>query len=403
MIEKPEKLKKSKKLYNTGSIHNTAIFKIGENIKTKALILLTVTFLLSTCVYKAPHFDEMKWQNETSHQNPAMLYGPHSKDGKFYNPWMPMDRSGLGRVLRWRLTEKSPYTDEEISFKPVFVPGLKERIEKMAGEDFIAWIGHSTFLIRIHGEYWLTDPMFSDRALVPKRKTPPAISLEEMKELDGKLNVIVSHNHYDHFDKPSIAGLPDDTRVFVPLGLKKPVEDLNKRHVTEMDWWQTIDLGNGSKLVCLPVQHWSRRISQSIDTTLWASFLLITPYSTIYYGADSGYFIGFKEIGRLYPGIDYALMPVGAYHPRWFMHYAHMNIDEVLQAFDDLGAKHLIPTQWGTFQLGDEPIGYPILDLKRTMAKKGFDPSKVIIMNLGEIVPIKIKIAKDPSKAGQAA
>jgi len=353
-------------------------------------VIIFVCFIsLSACIYKAPPFDEMKWRNDTSHQDPALLYAPHVKDGKFYNPWMPMDRTGLGRVLKWKLTEKDDFTDEEISFMPGFVPDLKQRIEKMSGEDFITWIGHSTFLIRINGEYWLTDPIFSERALFPKRKTPPAISLEEMKGLGGRINVIISHNHYDHYDKPSIAGLPDDARVYVPLGFKKSVEGLNKRHVTEMDWWQTINLGNGSRLVCLPAQHWSRRISQGMNTTLWASFLLITPHGTIYYGGDSGYFVGYKEIGRVYPGIDYALMPLGAYRPRWFMHYAHMNIDEVLQAFGDLGAQYLIPTQWGTFQLGDEPIGYPIIDLRRTMKEKGFDASRVMIMDLGEIVPIK--------------
>jgi L-ascorbate metabolism protein UlaG (beta-lactamase superfamily) len=320
-----------------------------------------------------------------------MLYAPHFRDGKFFNPWMPMEQSGLGRVLKWKLTQKGEYTDEEKSFKPGFATDLKSRIAKMPGEDFIAWIGHSTFLIRINGEYWLTDPMFSDRALLPKRKAPPAISLDEMKELGGRLNIIISHNHYDHYDKPSIKDLPVETRVFVPLGLKKSVEDLNKQFVTEMDWWQTIDLGNGSKLVCLPVQHWSRRLSQGINTTLWASFLLITPNATIYYGGDSGYFIGYKEIGKIYPEIDYALMPVGAYHPRWFMHYAHMDMKEVLQAFDDLGAKHFIPTQWGTFQLGNEPIGYPIIDLKRTMTEQGFDASRVVIMDLGELVRVEPK------------
>ena len=360
----------------------------------KIFILCMCLISLSTCIYNAPPFDEAKWRNDVSHTDPAMLYAPHFKDGKFFNPWMPMEQSGLGRVLKWKLTQKDEYTDEEKSFKPGFVSDLKNRIEKMQGDDFIAWIGHSTFLIRINNEYWLTDPIFSERALLPKRKTPPALSIDEMKELGGRLNVIISHNHYDHFDKPSISGLPVETRVFVPLGFKKSVEGLNKQYVTEMDWWQTIDLGNGSKLVCLPTQHWSRRISQGMNTTLWASFLLITPNGMIYYGGDSGYFMGYKEIGKIYPGIDYALLPVGAYHPRWFMHYAHMNIHEVLQAFDDLGAKHFIPTQWGTFQLGNEPIGYPIIDLKRTMTEQGFDASKVAIMDLGEIIPIESKAKK---------
>jgi N-acyl-phosphatidylethanolamine-hydrolysing phospholipase D len=323
-----------------------------------------------------------------------MLYAPHFKDGKFFNPWMPMDRSGLGRVLKWWLTQKDEYTGEEKSFKPGFVPNLKNQIEKMPGEDFVAWIGHSTFLIRINGEYWLTDPMFSERALLPKRKTPPALSLEEIKGLNGRLNVIISHNHYDHYDKPSIKGLSGDTRVFVPLGLKKSVESLNKHIVTEMDWWQTLDLGNGVKLVCLPTQHWSRRVSQGVNETLWASFLLITTNATIYYGGDSGYFIGYKEIGKVYPGIDYALLPVGAYHPRWFMHYAHMDMREVLLASEDLGVKKVIPTQWGTFQLGNEPIGYPIIDLKRTMKEEGYDPSRALIMDVGEIIRIESKAPK---------
>lgn len=350
---------------------------------------------LSTCIYNAPPFDEAKWQNDVSHQDPALLYAPHFKDGKFFNPWMPMEKSGLGRVLKWKLTTKGEYTDEEKSFKPGFVTDLKDRIEKMQGEDFIAWIGHSTFLIRINGEYWLTDPMFSERALLPRRKITPALSLEEMKELGGRLNVIISHNHYDHYDEQSIKGLPGDTRIFVPLGLKKSVEGLNRQYVTEMDWWQIIDLGNGVKLVCLPAQHWSRRISQGINTTLWASFLLITPNTSIYYGGDSGYFIGYKEIGKVYPGIDYALLPVGAYHPRWFMHYAHMDMHEVLQAFDDLGAKYFIPTQWGTFRLGDEPIGFPIVDLKRTMKEESFDFSRAIIMDIGEVVRLKLKTTQN--------
>jgi L-ascorbate metabolism protein UlaG (beta-lactamase superfamily) len=388
-----------KGLWENGGWVNAGIIlymkEITLSITLKIIILFVCPIFLSTCLLKAPTFDEVKWRNEVSHQDSAMLYAPHFKDGKFYNPWMPMDRSGLGRVLKWKLTQKDEYTDEEKSFMPGFMADLKGRIEKMPCEDFIAWIGHATFLIRINGEYWLTDPIFSERALLPKRKTPPAISLDEMKELDGRLNIIISHNHYDHYDKPSISGLPGDVRIYVPLGLKESVEGLNKQYVTEMDWWQTIDLGNGSKLVCLPAQHWSRRISQGIDTTLWASFLLITPNATVFYGGDSGYFIGYKEIGKLYPGIDYALLPVGAYHPRWFMHYAHMDIQEVLQAFGDLNAKYFIPSQWGTFQLGNEPIGYPIIDLKRTMIAQGFDASRAIIINLGEIIPVKPRASKD--------
>lgn len=347
-----------------------------------------------------PVFDEAKWRNDSSHGDPAMLYAPHFKDGTFFNPWMPMNRSGFERLLKWKLSSRSEYTDEEKAFRVQTIPNLKKRIEQLPEGDFIAWIGHSTFLIRINGEYWLTDPIFSDRALIPKRQVAPALSLAEVKALKGRMNIVISHNHYDHLDRTSLRELPEDARVFVPLGLKGFVKRLNKRTVREMDWWESLELGNGIKIVCLPAQHWSRRIFQGTNRTLWASFLLITPSVSIYYGADSGYFIGFKEIGKIYAGIDYALLPIGAYHPRWFMHYAHMDIKEVLQAYRDLGAQYFIPTQWGTFQLGDEPPGYPVLDLQRTMKASGFDAARAIIMYPGQVVNLSkaIQNAKNQEK-----
>jgi len=352
------------------------------------MLLLTILLCVGSCIRTTPAFDETNWRRDVESRNPQDLYAPHYKDGRYFNPWMPMEEKSFGELLRWRLSRRAVYTEEEESFGPSVIPGLKERILSMPNGDFIAWIGHATFLMRINGEYWLTDPMFSERALLPKRKVPPAISLEEMRALPGKLNILISHNHYDHFDKPSVRGLPESARVFVPLGLKTTVEELNKTNVMELDWWQSIDCGNNVKLVCLPAQHWSRRISQGINKTLWASFMIVTPTVTIYYGADSGYFIGYREIGRLYPNIDYALLPTTAYHPRWFMHYNHVDVKEAIDAFRDLGAKYMIPTQWGTFPLGDEPIGYSILELKRTIQKEGLDPSRFIIMDIGQIVPI---------------
>jgi len=230
--------------------------------------------------------------------------------------------------------------------------------------------------------------MLSDRALWPKRHTQPALTQEALRSLPGTFNVVLSHNHYDHLDKATLEALPASSRLYVPLGLGEFVGEMAGKPVKEMDWWQTVDVGKGVRLVCLPAQHWSRRIGQGRNTTLWASFLIVTPERTVYFGGDSGYFIGYREIGRRYPGIDVALLPLTAYHPRWFMHYAHMNAPEVLDAFDDLGARTLIPTQWGTFRLGSEPIGYPILDLRRTMKERTFDPSRAVIMDIGQIVPL---------------
>ncbi len=354
--------------------------------------LISIFFMsLPMCMSAKQKFDETKWQNDVNSADPDLLYAPNFKDGRFFNPWMRTERGGFLRFLSWKLTPGAKYSEEEKKLSPRVIPDLKERIKELGDEDFIAWIGHSTFLIRIGGDFWVTDPMFSDRALLPKRHTRPALSLKEMQQLDGKLNIIISHNHYDHFDEQSIRGLPDDASVYVPLGLKGEVEKLGKKHVVEMDWWQTIDCGKGVTLVCLPAQHWSKRLFQDANITLWASFLLVTPNVKIYFGGDSGYFIGYREFGKKYTGIDYALLPVGAYQPRWFMHYAHMDANEAIQATRDMGAGFLIPYHWGAFKLGEEPIGYPATDLKKVMKESDFDPSMAVIMDIGEIVNIKSK------------
>jgi L-ascorbate metabolism protein UlaG (beta-lactamase superfamily) len=360
-------------------------------------VLSLLLFLLSTsCVHNPPDFSEAAWRRDVEGRQTAELYTPHFADGKFFNPWMPMEEGGFGRLLTWRLSQKQDYTEEERAYRPKVMTDLKERILAMPHGDFIAWVGHGTFLMRVGGAYWLTDPMFSERALLPKRKTPPAITAQEVGELGGPINVIISHNHYDHFDKKSVAGLPASSKVFVPLGLGASVRGLNKSDVTEMDWWQDVDVGGGVRVVCLPAQHWSRRISQGVNRTLWASFLVITPTVTIYYGGDSGYFIGYREIGKRYPGIDYALLPITAYHPRWFMHYAHVDVQESLDAFQDLGARYFVPTQWGAFHLGDEPVGYPALELDRVVRERRMDPGTIVMMDIGQIVPVTARSLPPP-------
>ena len=349
--------------------------------------ILGVMFAFS-CMHSPVPFDEGTWRQQVQEQRAEKLYAPHFNDGQYFNPWMPMEHGGFWRLLKWKLSSKGQYSEEEKNYLPQFLPELKKRIQDMPQGDFIAWIGHSTFLLRLKGDYWITDPIFSERALIPKRITPPAITGEELRELTPRLNVLISHNHYDHLDAASIRSLPRDSRIYVPLGLKHYVESIHQGVVRELDWWQEMDLGGGNRLICLPAQHWSRRIGQGYNKTLWASFLLITPETSVYFGADSGYFIGYKEMGRRFPHIDYALLSTTAYHPRWFMHYAHTSIPEALDAFHDLGAEVFIPTQWGTFQLGDEPPGYPALDLMRTIEDRKLDPSRFLLLGIGEIRPV---------------
>jgi len=353
--------------------------------KYTILLLVSLTTVLSACIMTPPSFDETAWQAAVARQEPAKLYAPNFRNGAFFNPWMPMQEKHFRELMRWRFSKRAQYSEEESTYLPTVIPNLNDRIEKAAHKDYIAWIGHGTFLIRTQGVYWLTDPMFTKRALLPSRKTAPALGLDFIKNITEPLRVIISHNHYDHLDKDSIRALPKHARIYVPSGLKTYVQTLHHGEVREMDWWERIDFDDDMSLTSLPAQHWSRRIGQDFNTTLWASYLLKTPSVSIYYGGDSGYFVGFQEIGRRYPGIDYALIPLTAYHPRWFMHYAHMNAVESIQAFDDLGARYFIPTQWGTFQLGDNPPGYPVLDLKRAIDRMNRDPSSFVVMNVGEI------------------
>ncbi len=358
--------------------------------RAAAVIILCLGVLAWGCSdAEKSGFTEENWQEEVENTNAADYYLPSRNNGRFEAPWMEMGDKSVLDVLAWKLFERPDYTPEEKAYLPKVLPDTFKRLSAVSG-DFILWIGHNSFLVRIGETYWVTDPIFSRRALLPARLTPPALVAEEVGKLAGdRLNIIISHNHYDHLDRASMKDLPSSAKVFVPKGLKAYVQKMNKPDTVELDWWESRDLGSGVLLVCLPAQHWSLRINQGRNRSLWASWLLITPEVTLYFGGDTGYFKGFREIGRKYPGIDYAFMATTAYHPRWFMHYQHMNIAEAVKGFEELGAKYFIPTQWGTFHLGSEPAGFPGLDLKRYIHDQKLPADRYKIMDIGQILKIR--------------
>ena len=350
-------------------------------------VLLFMLVLLSCTSKDRKTFSEIHWAMQVEETNVEDLYAPHYKDGRFFVPWIKVPDKSFLDVLGWKLFSKTNYTKQEKEFLPRVIPSTPQRLKQTQG-DFILWIGHNTFLIRINEKYWMTDPIFSKRALLPARETPPALTLKELNDIVKDVSILISHNHYDHLDRSSIKKLPKHSSVYVPKGLKDYVMGMNKDNVHEMDWWEEVEFGNGSKLICLPVQHWSLRINQRRNRSLWASYLLITPSVTLYFGGDSGYFKGFREFGRKYPKIDYAFMAATAYHPRWFMHHQHMNVAEAIKGFEDMGARFFILTQWGTFHLGSEPAGFPGLDLTRHIKKNRLPRSRFKIMDIGEIIPL---------------
>ena len=350
------------------------------------LAILALAPFLTSCLFAPKTFDEVSWRNRVSRTDTAHLYAAHKENGVFYNPWMAEGKGRLTQFFKWRLTQKTDYTEQEERYLPELESNVLQRIEIIPeDQDFLVWIGHATFLLRLSGTYWLTDPMFSDRALLPLRVTPPALSMTELAELRRPLNVIISHNHYDHLDKDTLRALPDHARVIVPLGLKDYVSSFHDGEVIELDWWDQVKHEDVS-LTSLPAQHWSRRVGQGRNSTLWASYMLESSKVTVYFGGDSGYFIGYREFARRFEQIDYALLPITAYQPRWFMHYPHMNVEEAIEAFTDLEAHMFVPTQWGTFRLGDNPPGYPMLDLERKIYAKGLTPESYIRPHLGQII-----------------
>jgi N-acyl-phosphatidylethanolamine-hydrolysing phospholipase D len=226
----------------------------------------------------------------------------------------------------------------------------------------------------------LTDPHFSKRAFLPARQFEPGVPLES---IPPDAFAVISHNHYDHLDAGTVDRLPESVQWFVPRGLAEWFRDRGRLRVTELGWWESARRGRWT-LTCLPSQHWSRRLGQGLNQTLWCSWLLDSGEHRYYFAGDTGYFHGFREYGRRFDPIDVALLPIGAYEPRWFMRYQHMDPEEAYQAFLDLGARFMIPMHWGTFDLTHEPMDQPAQEFALRVAAEGADPTRSPILGIGE-------------------
>lgn len=342
------------------------------------LATLCLLLLLSSCL--APRtFDEKAWGETVAAEKVADLYAAHrSPDGAFFNPWLPRDHS-FWRILAWYFSRNSLDGSEGDTPPAPSAANDGAYLADPGQPDSITWVGHATYALQWSGQVVLTDPFFGQRAAVVKRLSPPAFGPERIPE--GAV-VVVSHNHYDHLDAESVAALGRRATFLVPLGLGDLVREMGAERVVELDWWQDAEI-DGTRFTCLPVQHWSRRLGQGYNQSLWCGWLMERGGRKVFHGGDSGYFAGFKEIGRRWPGIDLALLGAGAYLPRWFMHYAHMNVEEVVQAHRDLGSRRLIPTQSGVLKLGDEPADWPAVRLRERMGREPGLSDELLILPVG--------------------
>ena len=319
----------------------------------------------------------------------AYYSGPvsdHFDGERFFNPGglEPQSFRNLARLYTeetwapWPAEAPSPFRDRP----PPSVGGKVARI---------VLVGHASWLLQAGGRNILIDPHWSDRAgptrfIGPRRINAPGIAFEDLPKID---TVIVTHNHYDHMDLPTIGRLwaRDRPRIVTPLGndsiLRGAAPDLT---AAVMDWGHTAEAGGDLKIHAVPTHHWSARGIRDRRHALWASFVLDTPAGRIYAVGDSGFGDGrtFREIGRQFPGITMALLPIGAYEPRWFMAGQHMNPDEAVQAFELSGARAALGHHWGTFRLTAEPREQPAADLAAALVKRAIAPARFHAAQPGE-------------------
>jgi L-ascorbate metabolism protein UlaG (beta-lactamase superfamily) len=256
-------------------------------------------------------------------------------------------------------------------------------------ETAATWIGHATVLLQVAGVNILTDPHFSERASPvsfagPKRFVRPALSIAELPHIDM---VVISHNHYDHLDAATVLKLSQQAggspRFFVPLGNKPWFENLGIADVVEMDWWDRQEF-KGLEVHFTPVQHWSARGLDDRYRTLWGGWYFKAPALRAFFSGDTGYSKDFADIRARLGPVDFAMLPVGAYEPRWFMASQHVDPAEAIRIHQDLGARRTLGIHWGTFELTDEPLDEPPRRLAAELAKAGVAPADFGVVRHGE-------------------
>lgn len=263
-------------------------------------------------------------------------------------------------------------------------------------ENTLTWIGHATALVQIGGVNILTDPVFSQRAspfsfIGPSRRTPPGLRLSELPHIDV---VLISHSHYDHLDTASVRALNAQAggppRFLVPLGIKRWLAGKGIDNAEELNWGDRTRVA-GLDVWFVPATHWSARSMGDRNDTLWGGWVVKTPpgashpYS-LYFAGDTGYSNDAKRIGAAFGGFDLALIPIGAYAPRWFMAPQHIDPEEAVKVFRDVGARQAIGIHWGTFELTDEPLDEPPAKLAGATRAAGLPDDAFSVLHHGQMI-----------------
>jgi L-ascorbate metabolism protein UlaG (beta-lactamase superfamily) len=306
----------------------------------------------------------------------------HFDGRRFFNPEGPSGQP-FSQVQKMLREPRTPW--------PASVDVRPQRPPALNGAAAVTFIGHATFLIQTPAGNILTDPMYSERAspvrwLGPRRVRQPGVRFDDLPPI---ATVLLSHNHYDHCDLPTLRRLAArfNPLVVTPLGNGRLVRSAGIRRVEELDWWQETTTG-GCAMTLTPAQHFSARTPFDRNRALWGGFVVALSDIRVYFAGDTAYASFFSDIRRRLGPIDLALLPIGAYEPRWFMRAVHMNPAEAVVAHSELGASQSIAMHFGTFQLTTEGIDEPVRALDEACHANEVLRSRFRTLEWGESLPV---------------
>jgi len=311
---------------------------------------------------------------------------PVSKEGRYVNHEHPFN-VGMADVLKWQLSpnpDKAAKKQENWRLQPAqYNDWLTSNV------DCIVWLGHSSFFIRLDGATVLIDPVFGNLSFFIKRFVKFPLDPNKLKNLDY---ILLSHDHRDHLDEASVKALAKNNphaHYLTGLGIEGLLKNFTgSKLIQSAGWFQKFNTPNSPlEIFYLPSRHWGRRYLTDTNVRLWGAFVIRSSSKTIYFSGDTGYGSHFKKAGELFPDVTHAIIGIGAYKPEWFMGSNHISPQDAVKGFNELGAKHLLPMHYGTFDLSDEALSDPYQAML-SQQEQGLINGQLLLPRPGEVVEV---------------
>ncbi len=356
-----------------------------------AVAVLAAAVVTTGCVLSAPGYE-----------GPRTAYF----DGKRFRNEVP-EEHGFGAFLKWITNrDRGPWPEEKLAVAPA--PPPPPRVD--GGALRVTFVNHSTVLVQVDGLNLLTDPVWSDRVgpaswLGVKRLREPGLRFEDLPPIDA---VLLSHNHSDHLDLPTLRRIEERVRAPVITGLGN-AEYLRRKGIpggVDLGWWEGHDLAPGVRVTAVPAAHFSGRGLFDRDRTLWCGFVVEGPSGRVYYAGDTGWGPHFEEVRRRFGPMRLALLPIGAYRPRWFMKPVHVDPAEAVAAARVLEAETSVGVHFGTFPQADDGIDEPAADVAAALARlrdEGIPPPRFVVPANGEALQAPAALSASPGPRSPGA